>query len=134
MMSTERAPPNEPTIYGPDLIRDWPALRDWRLPDVTSSTSSWRPNLDHLRDRYGQHVVQVADTRKRQYNEFERSERPLKDVIDLWIEQDPTGDGLYVKDWHLALELEEDGGTQAEFYTTPEPFQGEYNENGLGTS
>jgi hypothetical protein len=31
-----------------------------------------------------------------------------------------------VKDWHLALQLEDEGGKQEDFYETPELFQGEY--------
>ena len=118
--------PRHPIIYGPELTEDWPVFENWRIIESSSSTSTTRPDLDHLRSHYGHHVVQVANTKRRQFNEFERTERPLKDVIDLWVAGDAEGDGLYVKDWHLALQLEDEGGKQEDFYKTPEPFQGEY--------
>lgn len=118
--------PRHPIVYGPELVEDWPAFENWRIIESSSSISTIRPDFNHLRSHYGHHVVQVANTKRRQFNEFERTERPLKDVIDRWAAGDAQGDGLYVKDWHLALQLEDEGGKQEDFYKTPELFQGEY--------
>ena len=68
--------------------------------------------------------MQVANTQRRQFNEFERTERPFAEVADLWLAGKSEGVDLYVKDWHLALEVEEEGGVQREIYETPEIFQG----------
>lgn len=68
--------------------------------------------------------MQVANIRRRQFNEFERTERPFAEIADLWLADKPDGVDLYVKDWHLALELEGEGGCQREIYDTPEIFQG----------
>lgn len=97
------------------MVDRWPAYRDWRLADG-------QPNFDHLRSEYGHHNVTVADVGQRQYNEFERSERPLASVIDAW--QSGQGDQLYVKDWHQVLQVEAEGGRQNEVYRTPHIFQG----------
>ncbi|KAK4690040.1 hypothetical protein P7C73_g43, partial [Tremellales sp. Uapishka_1] len=98
------------------------------LPLLLSSTetSTWPSrsfSLASLR-KYGAHVVPVANTLKRQYSEFERDERPLSEVLDLWEKHDPRGDGLYVKDWHLMDEIERDGGWVGGVYSPPECFRG----------
>jgi hypothetical protein len=73
---------------------------------------------------FAHHPVQVADCSFRQYNEFHRSERQLREVLDLWETDDESSRNLYVKDWHQALLLEKDGGRQEQVYTTPDVFQG----------
>lgn len=40
----------------------------------------------------------VANTLQREFSEFERDERPLSEVLDLW--ETGKGDGLYVKVCH----------------------------------
>jgi len=67
-------------------------------------------------------MVPVADTSQPEYSEFKRSERPLKEVLDLWERKE--GKGLYVKDWHLIAELESRGGGAGEVYEVPECFRG----------
>jgi hypothetical protein len=47
-------------------------------------------------------------------------------VIDLWTSGRKDGRGLYVKDWHMVLQVEEEGGSQEEVYTTPDIFKGEF--------
>ena len=74
--------------------------------------------------KYADHVVPVADTLKRQFNEFERSERRLGDVLDLWDKGE--GKGLYIKDWHLLYEVKRLGGHPGDVYVVPEPFRGEW--------
>lgn len=82
-----------------------------------------QPNLSALRE-YAHHTVQVADCSTRRYNEFDRTERRLGEVLDLWESEDENGRKLYVKDWHQALLLEKDGGRQDQIYTTPDIFRG----------
>jgi hypothetical protein len=67
----------------------------------------------------------VADCSTRRYNEFDRTERRLGEVLDLWERQDENSRKLYVKDWHQALLLEKDGGNQDQIYTTTDIFKGE---------
>jgi hypothetical protein len=119
---------NEPFIASPLLTQSWQATRDWR--QETQNDEDIRHNIQAVRSRYGHHLVQVANTKRRQYNEFERTERPFAEVADLWLAEDPDGDDLYVKDWHLALEVEDEGGSQRDIYDTPEIFQGESERQG----
>jgi hypothetical protein len=64
----------------------------------------------------------VADTRVRSFSEFERKQRKLGDVLDLW--EHGGGDGLYVKDWHLMAELEKEGKSPRDIYEVPACFRG----------
>lgn len=106
----------------------WPCIEKWRRR--TESGSSDIPNLSALRN-FAHHLVQVADCSARRYNEFDREERPLGDILDLWEKEDESGRTLYVKDWHQALLLEKDGGKQDRVYTTPDVFQGQYHRGSL---
>ena len=101
----------------------WPCIEEWR--QRTESGSSDIPNLSALRN-FAHHLVQVADCSTRRYNEFDREERHLGQILDLWEKEGESGSTLYVKDWHQALLLEEDGGKQDQVYTTPDVFQGQY--------
>ena len=92
----------------------------WRAQSPSTSAPNG-PKLSALRE-YADHVVPVADTHKRQYNEFERSERPLGEVLDLW--ESGQGKGLYVKDWHLLYEVEQSDGSAEDIYVVPDPFRG----------
>ncbi|EKC98209.1 jumonji domain containing 4 [Trichosporon asahii var. asahii CBS 8904] len=83
------------------------------------SYDDFLPNLDALR-AYADQVVPVADTSAREFSEFERSDRPLGDVLDLWEQGD--GKSLYVKDWHLIAELCERGGAAKDVYEPPACF------------
>ena len=74
--------------------------------------------------RYSKQVVPVANTRLPEYGEFRRSERPLREVLDLWAKDEEDGRGLYVKDWHLLAELEAQGLGVEEVYEVPECFRG----------
>lgn len=65
----------------------------------------------------------VADTVRREFSEFERSERPLSEVLELW--RSGRGETLYVKDWHLVAEVQERGGDAREVYAPPDCFLGE---------
>jgi hypothetical protein len=74
--------------------------------------------------RYADHLVQVADCSIRQFNEFERSERKLGEILDIWENEQGQSGRLYVKDWHQTLLLEQKGGRQDQIYTTPGIFKG----------
>ena len=77
-----------------------------------------RPNWEYIRSQYGDEVVSVALCNSKAFSDQERTERPLRDVIDLW--SSGAGEGLYVKDWHLAKSMRERGDPP--FYDTPEIF------------
>lgn len=66
----------------------------------------------------------VADTAAREFSEFERTDRPLGEVLDLW--ERGEGSSLYVKDWHLIAELCERGGAAKDVYEPPACFLGKY--------
>ncbi|WVQ95261.1 hypothetical protein IAU59_002356 [Kwoniella sp. CBS 9459] len=109
--------PNTAFLLSSAATSSWAAIRDFRSTSTSSSTH--QPNLTALR-RYAHHVVPVANTLTPQFSEFERSERPLGDVLDLWDGGDSAGDGLYVKDWHLMAEIEREGRGVEEVYAVPE--------------
>lgn len=115
--------PNEPLLLVSSSTSHWRARSTWRVNPDSPSRSS-QPNLTGLR-AYPHHVVPVADTSKRQYSEFERTERPLGEVLDLW--EKGEGEGLYVKDWHLSSTIEGEGRGVEEVYEVPEPFRGTAN-------
>ncbi|OCF35815.1 hypothetical protein I316_02308 [Kwoniella heveanensis BCC8398] len=127
---------NAPFLLSAKATSSWSAVRDFRispafqtLSDSASastspsapnpSSSTHKPNLTALR-RYAHHIVPVANTLAPQFSEFERSERPLGEVLDLWENGDEAGDGLYVKDWHLMAEIESEGRGVEEVYAVPE--------------
>ena len=103
------------------MTSNWPCVKKWRQRSESDSFDI--PNLSSLRE-YAHHTVQVADCSTRRYNDFDREERRLGDILDLWQNQYQDSCNLYVKDWHQALLIEKDGGKQAQLYTTPEAFQG----------
>lgn len=122
--------PNQPLIIGPELIQNWPCLDYWRLlssptqsQDSQTSTISpdmhSKPNLSYMRDKYGHFIVPVDE-------DGCRTERPLEEVIHLW----QTGEAkeIYVKDWHLALQLSRQEGPsdKGEFYITPDIFKDDW--------
>ncbi|WVF67688.1 hypothetical protein IAT40_002447 [Kwoniella sp. CBS 6097] len=112
--------PNTPFLLSSAATSSWAAVRDFRLTSTSSSSSSThQPNLTALK-RYAHHIVPVANTLTPQFSEFERSERPLGEVLDFWENGDEAGDGLYVKDWHLMAEIEGEGRGVEEVYAVPE--------------
>lgn len=118
--------PNQPLILSRAATFSWRAQAAWadRVGAAPSEPGPSRPRLSVLR-RYAHHVVPVANTLKQEFSEFERTERPLGEVLDLWEADDPEGRGLYVKDWHLLGEIERDGRGVEEVYRVPECFRGE---------
>nr|ODN86252.1 hypothetical protein L203_04370 [Cryptococcus depauperatus CBS 7841] len=115
--------PNAPFLLSLKNTAEWQACRDFRFPPSPSSLHSL-PNLHALR-KYGNQMVPVANTHKRHFSEFERTERTLGEVIDIWEgENQDIGRGLYVKDWHLFAEIEAEGRGVKEVYDVPECFRG----------
>ncbi|KAL7422608.1 hypothetical protein Q5752_003256 [Cryptotrichosporon argae] len=108
--------PNTPFLLARSSTSHWLARADWALPSSPPTAGPSRPNLAALR-RYAHHVVPVADTRAREFSEFARAERPLGEVLDAW--ETGRGEGLYVKDWHLVAEIEQEGGCAGEVYEPP---------------
>jgi len=87
------------------------------------------PNLAYFRRKYGEFTVPVDQ-------DGCRSERYLREIIDIWEGGDESpgshqGDKIYVKDWHLALQLEKESARadstasvdeNSTFYTIPDIF------------
>jgi hypothetical protein len=115
--------PNRPFVLAASVTSDWPSRQLWARQSANGSASVSRPNLAALRT-YGGQVVPVADTARREFSEFRRLERPLSEVLDLWEQGD--GEGLYVKDWHLLAEVEEQGRHAGEIYEVVECFRGTF--------
>jgi hypothetical protein len=99
------------------------------MEETMRSSAFSAPNLTYFRGKYGEFTVPVDE-------DGCRSERPLHEIIDIWEGKDESsgshqGDKIYVKDWHLALQLEKDsaraGSTasldeHSTFYTIPDIF------------
>lgn len=137
--------PNQPVLIGQELIENWPCLQHWKVvgPNVLASpfrtdetqrpSAHSPPNLEYMREKYGRFTVPVDE-------DGCRSEKPLHEILDMWEgKTESEGDGdrekIYVKDWHLALQLEsrETGTDSAEafdgvrtFYTTPDIFSDDW--------
>ncbi|ODN92127.1 hypothetical protein L198_05799 [Cryptococcus wingfieldii CBS 7118] len=110
--------PNTPFLLTSSNTSQWPAAKALRTPGAKTGKAS-DPDLRGLR-QYAHHVVPVANTLKPQFSEFERTERPLGEVLDLWETDINAARGLYVKDWHLMAEIESEGRGVGEVYTVPE--------------
>ncbi|WWC93230.1 hypothetical protein V866_000063 [Kwoniella sp. B9012] len=107
--------PNKPFIFSPIATSKWSASARFRAPIAFKAVS--QPNLSALRP-YAHHIVPVANTLQQQFSEFERTERPLGEVLHLW--EKGEGKGLYVKDWHLMAEIESEGRGVNEVYEVPD--------------
>lgn len=119
---------NEPCLISADLVKSWPAFALWvdnhrrDFSPSTAASSSQPINLDYLRDRYGGEIVSVARCWSRTFSDQVRQDCPLQEVIDLW--KTGNGQGLYVKDWHLAKSERQTGNPS--FYETPQIFQDDW--------
>jgi hypothetical protein len=116
---------NTPCLISPDLISHWPALLLWtdtNLTDFPPHSVRPKPNWAYIREQYGDEIVSVAQCDSRAFSDQERTECSLHDVIDLWERE--RGEGLYVKDWHLAKSVREKGGQP--FYETPGIFRDDW--------
>ncbi|WWD19373.1 hypothetical protein CI109_103833 [Kwoniella shandongensis] len=109
--------PNRPFLLSSRTTSTWSSSHNFRLPSTEAGPS--RPNLSALRP-YAHHIVPIANTYVPQYSEFERTERPLGEVLDLWERGAEEGRGLYVKDWHLMAEIEGEGRGVEEVYEVPQ--------------
>ncbi|WVR09309.1 hypothetical protein IAU60_006374 [Kwoniella sp. DSM 27419] len=127
--------PNTPFLLSAKNTVSWTAAQALRQaplsglePPLNTSQDARAasiPNLTWLR-RYAHHVVPVANTLKQQYSEFERSERPIGQVLDEWEAGDASAQGLYVKDWHLMAEIESEGRGVEEVYAVPDCFHDDW--------
>lgn len=120
---------NEPCLITADLVKSWPALDLWvtrpgkkELSPTAACYSSTHPNLDYIRAHYGDEVVPVAMCSSRSFSDQKRLELPIREVIDLW--KSGNGNGLYVKDWHLAKSVRKIGCPS--FYETPCIFRDDW--------
>jgi hypothetical protein len=93
-MQKDHLIPNTPFVLSSQATQDWPC-NSWRLRwDRTNGSGPSKPNLSALR-QFAYQVVPVANTLQREFSEFERDERLLGEVLDLW--ENGEGEGLYVK-------------------------------------
>jgi hypothetical protein len=121
---------NQPVMIAPTLVQEWPCRSHWRLPSRSTlskeddmsvnnaSAPSSEPNFGYIKDKYGHLVVPVDE-------EGCRTERPLQDILALW--EKGEGRGMYVKDWHLALQLSRQKDPSiSKFYDTPNIFKDDW--------
>ncbi|OCF75654.1 hypothetical protein I204_02946 [Kwoniella mangroviensis CBS 8886] len=106
---------NKPFLLSPLATSKWSSSAKFRISSADETVSL--PNLSALRP-YAHHIVPVANTLQQQFSEFERTEQPLGEVLDLW--EKGKGKGLYVKDWHLMAEIESEGSSVDEVYEVPD--------------
>ena len=92
--------PNTPFLLSAKATSHW-ACTAWRGSHIAEDHNTSgdgagpsAPTLDALR-RYADDIVPVANTLRREFSEFSRTERPLGEVLDLW--KAGGGEGLYVK-------------------------------------
>ncbi|ORX38180.1 hypothetical protein BD324DRAFT_619872 [Kockovaella imperatae] len=114
---------NRPLILDASHTASWSAAKAWRIVAQPCERLCHEADLNAL-SRYGHHVVPVADTSTRCFSEFERDERPLRKVLDLW--KAGEGQSLYVKDWHLLDLVEREGRKVNEVYEVPEIFRDDW--------
>ena len=121
--------PNIPVTIGSALIKHWSAVKRWRKdtekqksPTISGESSS---DIDwgYLSEHYGAFQVSVADcSRVDDLGNQERDETQLSGVVSTWVSGE--GQPLYVKDWHLARQVEQKpSGT---FYSTPDIFRDDW--------
>ena len=122
--------PNTPCIFTPHLIASWPCLASFLHPSPAEPSTVPRSiNHAHLLHLQGSTPVSVH----RPSTEEERDngegltvceDRPLAEVFDLWKQGSEEGEGMYVKDWHLAQQVLREGGQP--FYETPDVFKDDW--------
>jgi hypothetical protein len=142
---------NEPALFGPSLTASWPCRAEWTLAtkETSAGSSSYSyPNLDLLEERYGHLSVPVEEEIREgdddddetqqpvsterqvcgpQTRKTERRQRLLRDVLARWRRDSDLK--AYVKDWHLAQELDKSTDPNkrgAHFYSTPDVFANDW--------
>lgn len=112
--------PNRPCLISPELVASWKAFSLWTKKNEKDGTEEI--NWSYLKEAYGDQMVTVAQCLSRDFSDQERTQRPFSEVIDLWTSGE--GEGLYVKDWHLAKALDQKG--LPSFYETPDIFRDDW--------
>lgn len=112
--------PNRPCLISPELVASWNAFSLWVKKNENNETEEI--NWPYMKETYGDQIVTVAQCLSRDFSDQERTQRPLAEVIDLWTAGE--GEGLYVKDWHLAKDLHRKG--LPSFYETPDIFRDDW--------
>ena len=116
--------PNIPVVFSKSLTDLWPARQLWTAPN--SAEICW----DYLLEQYGDLEVAVANCADvDSLGNQERDMMRFREVLQLW--KAGKGQSLYVKDWHLAKQLETVHidpvvDPDASFYTTPDVFRDDW--------
>ncbi|XP_065184333.1 2-oxoglutarate and iron-dependent oxygenase JMJD4-like [Sycon ciliatum] len=115
--------PNKACLIGESLTSDWLARRDWVGEDG-------KPNWPHLRQRYGETKVPVADCEQVEYGSHVKIEMTLNEYLDYWQDDirtrsdDVAGSRrriLYLKDWHFVRVFKD-----SPIYHVAAPFQSDW--------
>ncbi|KAK7689646.1 hypothetical protein QCA50_007439 [Cerrena zonata] len=120
--------PNVPVLLNQSLTASWPARHNWTKHCAASKSAEvcW----EYLIEQYGDLEVTVADCAKSDsFGNQARCAIPFRDVVQLWNTSE--GKSLYVKDWHLAKQIElrlhnSASATHTSFYTTPDIFRDDW--------
>lgn len=112
---------NQPVLIT-NISGEWECAKKW-LKDQTSV------DFEYLKSYLADRQVPVANCSKQHFNSHEKSEISLHKYLDWWKEfvvsnhnPEIAGELLYLKDWHLQKEMEDD----CTFYTVPEYFQSDW--------
>ncbi|KAL7409999.1 hypothetical protein BDY24DRAFT_418319 [Mrakia frigida] len=117
--------PNTPCLFSRQLTSSWPCFSSFLLPHSPRSINA--PHLLALQGSSNLVSVHRPSTPlEREEGEAATvcEERRLEEVLGLWEDGKKEGKGLYVKDWHLALQNEREG--EKEFYETPGVFRDDW--------
>ncbi|XP_037778337.1 2-oxoglutarate and iron-dependent oxygenase JMJD4-like [Penaeus monodon] len=93
---------NRPCVFSSSFTQEWLAREDWVTPSNT-------PNVEFLRNHFGDGEVPVADCDQKHYDSQEKKTYKLRDYIDYWHSlRDPClgkKSCLYLKDWHFVRDF-----------------------------
>lgn len=120
--------PNLPVTLDQSLTCSWSARGLWAKSGTGSDSSEicW----DYLSDNYGYLDVTVANCADSDsFGNQDRCTMQFRDVLQLW--KLGNGRSLYVKDWHLAKQMEScysksSPDSSIPFYTTPDVFRDDW--------
>ncbi|PWN37566.1 Clavaminate synthase-like protein [Meira miltonrushii] len=130
--------PNKPCILPFELVKEWPAFKEW-LPaldgnDDREADDFLDPAFAILATRYGNHEVPIVIENLREEEDsedrFERQEVHLSQAVAMMAEAKKTGNArIYIKDWHMIRQERMLRSDTNEPYTTPSLFADDWMNN-----